>query len=145
MCTRKVAIATTIVVLGIVLFSAGQANADQPYLGFDGTLVDLPRGSGIPPQIKVKGMRVDRVKRRTPAARMGLERGDIIVTIDNYGFTSFDGYLAAIRRSWQRPSILIINVRNGKLQLTPTGMSCDHTANDVNPTLRKAESISRSM
>lgn len=97
--------------------------ASQPYLGFDGTLVQLPQGFGFGNGIK--GMRVNWVNRRSPASQMGLERGDVIVTIDNIAFKSHAGYLAALRMSSQKPSLIIINVRNGRL--TRVNCSLPHT------------------
>ncbi len=80
----------------------------QPKLGFSGTLVKLPQDMGV-------GMRINRVDRRSPASKMGLERGDIIVAIDNTGFTTWKGYYHALRRASQKPSIVLINVRTGRL------------------------------
>jgi S1-C subfamily serine protease len=95
---------------------AAQA-ADTPRLGFQGTIVDLgpravvPAPDGVPN----RGIRIDSVQMNTPAARMGFERGDIIVAIDVMRFTTLEGYFQAVRCSGQRPSIVLINVRNGKL------------------------------
>lgn len=91
--------------------------ADTPRLGFQGTIVDLgpravvPAPDGVPN----RGIRVDSVQANTPASRMGFERGDIIVAIDVMRFTTLEGYFQAVRCSEQRPSIVLINVRNGKL------------------------------
>jgi S1-C subfamily serine protease len=84
----------------------------QPLLGFSGHLVRIDRhlGGG-----RHYGMHVDSVQRGSPAARMGLERGDIVVTIDNVAFRSHEGYLRALRLAGQRPSLVIIDVRTGRM------------------------------
>ena len=79
----------------------------QPKLGFDGTLVRVPGYFG-------KGMRINRVDRGSLAAKMGLERGDVIVAIEDIGFRCWDGYYQALRCGSQSPRIGIINVRTGK-------------------------------
>lgn len=85
--------------------------ADQPKLGFNGTLVEL-RGEFEP----FRGLRVDRVWRGTPAEAMGLERGDIVVFIGRtMAFTNHRAYLYALRQQGAVTDIGIINVRNGEL------------------------------
>lgn len=87
----------------------------QPTLGFDGELVDVP-GDSFPDELGVKGMKVLSVRRGSPADRMGLERGDIVVNIDTWSFKSQAGYRAALRQAEsQKPSIFLINVRNGEM------------------------------
>jgi len=97
-------------------FAAAHA-ADTPRLGFRGTIVDLGPNAAVPAPDGVpnRGIRVDSVQANTPAARMGFERGDVIVAIDVMRFTTLEGYFQALRCSEQRPSIVLINVRNGKL------------------------------
>lgn len=123
MIARRYVLLPAIVACVLTLFSVQRAVASQPYLGFDGTLVDVPARFGF--DGRIKGMRVNWVKRGAPAARMGLERGDIILTIDNIAFRSHAGYLAALRMSSQRPGLMIINVRNGRL--TRVNCSLPHT------------------
>lgn len=89
----------------------------QPLLGCSGNLVDMP-GRLIPAPDKApnKGLQIESVRRGGPAAIMGLEAGDIIVSIDSMRFTSYDGYRQALRAAGQRPSIVLIDVRTGKLR-----------------------------
>ena len=81
--------------------------ATQPKLGFAGTLVRVSGYHG-------RGMRINRVDRGSPASKMGFERGDIIVAIENIGFRCWDGYYQALRCASQSPRIGIIDVRTGK-------------------------------
>jgi hypothetical protein len=91
----------------------GGQEAQQPKLGFTGTLVDLDPRIGLPTleELASRGMRVDQVTAGTPAARMGLERGDILISIDSMRFTSQEGYLHALRCAGQRPSLIIYDTR----------------------------------
>jgi hypothetical protein len=85
--------------------------ADQPKLGYGGTLIPLKGEFEA-----FRGYRVDSVRRGTPAARMGLERGDIVVFIGrNMAFTTHEAYLYALRQQGNTATIGIINVRNGRL------------------------------
>lgn len=107
----------TVICCAMTATAAAVQAADTPRLGFRGTVVDLgpravvPAPDGVPN----RGIRIDSVQMNTPAARMGFERGDIIVAIDVMRFTTLAGYFQAVRCSEQRPSIVLINVRNGKL------------------------------
>lgn len=85
--------------------------ADQPKLGFSGTLVEVKgEFEGF------QGYRVNSVRRGTPAAQMQLERGDIVLFIGrNMAFDNQEAYLYALRQQGQIATIGIINVRNGKL------------------------------
>ena len=85
--------------------------ADRPIIGFEETLVDLPAGYG-----GGKGYRVDRVNRGTRAARLGLERGDIIVFIDKMGFQNEEAFNWIMGQVGETAQIGIINVRDGKLK-----------------------------
>lgn len=89
----------------------------QPRLGFSGTLIDLNPRLDIPaPEgIVSRGMRVDSVTRGTPAAHLGLERGDVVISIDSMRFTTQAGYLHALRCAGQKPSLIIRNIRTGEL------------------------------
>lgn len=91
--------------------------ASHPLLGFNGTLVDLPSNSVVPGpgDLPNRGMRVDTISRGTPASRAGLERGDTLISIDSMRFTTFAGYHQALRCSGQRPSLMIIDRRTGRL------------------------------
>jgi len=98
-------------VAAIVLMSSPSCLADQPKLGFSGTLVPLPQGHG-----EFRGYRVDAVGRRSLAAEMGLERGDIVVYIgETMAFTTHEAYLYALRQQGKTLRIGVINVRNGRL------------------------------
>ena len=96
--------------------AVAQTPPKQPQLGLQGNLVSL-KGRGIPAPDDVPnvGIRVESVKRGTPAAAMGLEPGDIIVSIDSMRFTTLDGYRYALRAAGQRPSILLLDVRTKKV------------------------------
>lgn len=124
MTTRRFVLFAAVAACVLTFCSVQQAAAGQPRLGFDGTLVNLPRAfRQDAPKANgrtVRGVRINWVKRGSPAARMGLERGDIIVTIDNVAFSTWDGYYAALRMASQQPRIVLINVRNGR----PTSKGC---------------------
>ncbi len=113
MTSHRLVLSVVAVVCLLAPCTLRQARADQPLLGFNGTLVQLPERFGF--GHRVKGMKVQSVSRNSPAARMGLERGDIVVTIDSVAFKSHSGYRAALRMSSQRPSLIVVNVRNGQL------------------------------
>jgi len=105
----------------IVVFASaaafGQESSRQPRLGFEGSLVKLsPRTVPAPDDTPNMGMRVDSVQRGGSAWRMGLERGDIVISIDSMRFTSREGYLHALRAAGQRPSIILVDVRTGQLK-----------------------------
>ena len=89
----------------------------QPLLGCSGNLVDMPkRLVPSPDKVPNKGLRIESVRRGWPAAQMGLETGDIVVSIDSMRFSTLDGYRQALRAAGQRPSIVLIDVRTGKLR-----------------------------
>lgn len=87
----------------------------SPALGVDGDIIDLPRRSVVPAPSDSpnRGFRISRVHPRTPAAAMGLERGDIIISIDSMRFNSMRGLRHALTCAEQRPSLVIVNVRTG--------------------------------
>lgn len=99
----------------VLMTSSSWSTPPSPSLGVDGDIVDLPRRSVVPPSPDYpnRGFRITRVHPRTPAAAMGLERGDIIISIDTMRFTSMKGLRHALVCAGQRPSILIVNVRTG--------------------------------
>lgn len=99
------------------LHARGLGKTKQPYLGFSGHLVRV--GDALPVE-NACGMKVDSVRRGTPAWRMGLERGDVVLIIDCVAFRSRAGYLQALRLASQKPSILVLNVRTGR----PVRCSC---------------------
>lgn len=113
MTTRRCVLFGTVAACLLTIGTAREAAAGQPYLGFDGTLVQLPKrfdfGNGI------KGIRVNSVNRRSPATQMGLERGDIIVLVDNQIFENMDAYRYALRQTGKTARIGLINCRNGQL------------------------------
>lgn len=95
----------------LVLMFSPTCPADQPKLGFSGTLVRLPRGYG-----ELRGYRVDSVRRGSLAADMGLERGDIVAYIgETMAFTTEEAYLYALRQQGKSTKIGVLNVRNGRL------------------------------
>ena len=99
------------------------AHARQPRLGFEGTLVRLPghtdhvgRWVSANDVNGLRGYRVDRVLRGSAAARMGLERGDIVVYIGvNMAFTNHEGYRWAMDRLGDRAMIGVIDIRTNRL------------------------------
>jgi hypothetical protein len=60
-------------------------------------------------------MLVARVHRQTAAARLGLERGDVIVSIDAMRFTTLAGYEHALGCATDYPSLLIREGQTGQL------------------------------
>jgi S1-C subfamily serine protease len=106
----------------------------QPRMGFEGHLVDisnnLPAGENVPSL----GMQIDGIKRGGPAWKMGLEKGDIIVSIDAWRFTTNKGYLQALRAAGQRPSIIVIDSRAKKLVRRPCSLPhAEPSAEDLKP------------
>lgn len=92
----------------------------QPQMGFRGDIVRLKANTVPAPEgVPNVGIRVDFVRTGSPAARMGLETGDIVVSIDSMRFTTLDGYRYALRAAGQRPSVLLIDARTGKLRRRP--------------------------
>lgn len=109
------------VLIGLFAAAFGQVLAEgdgapAPPLGINGTLVDLPdRVVPAPSELPNRGIRVNRVYAETPAARLGLERGDVVVAVDTMRFTSYAGYRHASACSGDRPSFVIVDVRTGRL------------------------------
>lgn len=90
--------------------TAGAARADQPKLGFSGTLVKVP---GHEP---LMGYRVDTVARDSVAAKTGLKRGDVVMIIgETYGFTTHEAYQYALRQQGKKTKLGVIRSRDGKL------------------------------
>ena len=69
-----------------------------------------------------RGLRVDRITHNLPAARLGLEVGDIVVSVDSMRFTSYGGFQHALRCAGQRPSFIITDVRTGRLMRRTTDL-----------------------
>jgi S1-C subfamily serine protease len=107
--------------IAILLLASAVSRADQPKLGFGGTLVEVKgEFEGF------RGYRVDSVRRGTPAARMGFERGDIVVFIStSMAFTTHEAYLYALRQQGRTAKIGLINVRDGKLVWTTCRLDHD--------------------
>jgi S1-C subfamily serine protease len=111
-----ISLASLAVLFLVTARSAKAQPLDPPRLGFRGTLVAVdPREIPAPDEFANQGMRVDSVTRGTPAARLGLERGDVIISVDSMRFTTQAGYLHALRCAGQQPSLIIRNVRTGEL------------------------------
>jgi len=106
------AVSVAVLLLGLQRPAFAQSSS-QPYLGFCGETVRLPAYLRLPS--KARGMYVYHVHRGTPAAEAGLESGDIVVTIDGMGFRTRAGYLKALRYASQRPSLVVVDVRTGRL------------------------------
>ena len=77
----------------------GSQRGGQPLLGFSG---HIEYGWG---------MMVDRVRRGSPADRMGLERGDVVVRINDQRIRSYDDYYTALRSAEERVRVQIDDVR----------------------------------
>lgn len=93
-----------------ILGTAGAAWADQPKLGFSGTLVKVP---GHEP---LMGCRVDTVTRDSVAAKTGLKRGDVVMIIGaTSGFTTHEAYQYALRQQGKKTKLGVIRSRDGKL------------------------------
>jgi S1-C subfamily serine protease len=108
----------------------------QPQLGFEGHLVDV--SEYLPGHDSAKaasmGMRVDKVKRGTPAWKMGLGAGDIVVSIDTWRFTTNKGYRQALRAAGQRPSIIVIDSSTKKMVRHPCSLPhVEPTETDLTP------------
>lgn len=107
MCIRWVVL---VALAGVVWGSSGRCYADQPKLGFSGTLVKVP---GHEP---LMGYRVDTVTRDSLAAKMGLKRGDVVMVIgETLGFTTHEAYQYALRQQGKTTKLGIIRSRDGKL------------------------------
>jgi len=108
-------------IVGLLAAAFGLAFADteeqpSPPLGINGTLIPLAdRVVPAPSDLPNRGIRVNRVYPDTPAARLGLEPGDIIVSIDSMRFTSYVGYRHALACSGHRASFVIVDMRTGRL------------------------------
>ena len=107
-----------ITIVGLVVtltFTAAEsATADQPKLGVFGQIVSIPQEFRYG-QIN-NGYRISSVARRSHAARMGLERGDIIVLVENMWFQDKTGFRAALCQAKPTTQIGIINVRTGRFK-----------------------------
>lgn len=108
--------------LALLLFFAAVVQgetAQYPYhrhLGVNGVIIEVDSyGVPGPSYLPNVGFRIDRVYRHTPAARMGLEPGDVIVSIDSMRFTTLAGARHAMRCAGQHPSLLLVDVRTGGL------------------------------
>jgi hypothetical protein len=99
-----------IAMVAVLLACSSLAWADQPRLGFSGTLVK------VPDQDPLKGYRVDTVERDSLAAKMGLKRGDIVMVIgESFGFAKHEAYQYALRQQGKTTKIGVIRSRDGKL------------------------------
>jgi S1-C subfamily serine protease len=108
MSIRQIAIVAT---AGVLWALSLPAWADQPKLGFNGTLVKVP---DLDP---LKGYRVDSVTRNSLATKMGLQRGDVVVYIgETFGFATHEAYQYALRQQGKTTKIGVISSRDGKLK-----------------------------
>lgn len=107
----------TILAMWMVSLALADAPPRTPTMGMNATLIDLAPRLGVPaPEGTAnRGMRVNRITQNLPAARLGLELGDIVVSVDSMRFTSYGGFQHALRCAGQRPSFIIIDVRTGRL------------------------------
>ncbi len=104
---------STAFVLFLVWGLAHPALADQPKFGIDCTLVRLPQGAQLPGHLR--GYRVDRVRCGSRAARIGLEPGDIIVSVDGFFFSNkraFDWIMSGVGKT---ADVGVIDCRTGNL------------------------------
>jgi len=115
----KARVMTVIGVASLVSLCAAVAWAEippSPVLGVDVTLVNLNSQTlPAPHSLPNRGLRIDRVYAHTVAARLGLEPGDIVVSIDSMRFTTMAGFRQALVCAGQRPSFLIIDVNTHRL------------------------------
>lgn len=88
-------------------------------IGVNGEIVDVPARVGIPGPANLPNrvFRVDSVSADMPAAKLNLERGDLIVAIDSMRFTTMAGFRHALWCSSDRPSFLVWRARAGKLTI----------------------------
>ncbi len=111
----------------LLLAPVADGQACQPRLGFEGTIVRVTgcrdRHCGGTCMLcdhasikgDLRGYRVDRVLWRSAAARIGLERGDVIVFINNKVFSDHTGYQWAMRQVGDRAKIGVLCVRRNRL------------------------------
>jgi S1-C subfamily serine protease len=90
--------------------------------GFEGHLVDVAKHLPGAEESANVGMQVDSVQRGTPAWKMGIEPGDILVSIDGWRFGTMKGYLQSLRAAGQRPSIIVIDARSKKMVRRPCNL-----------------------
>jgi hypothetical protein len=106
-------------VLLLILAAATSISAipPAPVFGVDADIVDLSPYGVVPGPYGVpnRGLLIRRVFRNTPAAHMGLERGDILIAIDSVRFTTMAGVRQALRCAGDRPSLVLLDVRSGRL------------------------------
>lgn len=116
--SRRMILASA-VLLGVwgVQTSYGEAPPAVPTMGMNATLIDLNQRIGVPAPDGTanRGLRVNRVTRGMPASRLGLEPGDIVVSVDSMRFTTYTGFQHALRCAGDRPSFIIVDVNTGRL------------------------------
>ena len=88
----------------------GKVHAGQPRFRINGKFI------GSPVARNLKGYRIDTVFRGGVAWKAGLERGDIIVYIDTYGFRNEKAFDWIMGQVGQTAQVGIINVRTGRLE-----------------------------
>ncbi|MCA9120052.1 MAG: hypothetical protein H6822_29850 [Planctomycetaceae bacterium] len=106
-----------------LIVSANTAEAGQPKLGIWGDIVTIPREFRYG-HIN-NGYRISSVARWSHAAAMRLERGDIIVLVNNMWFQNKAGFRAALCRTSDQANIGIINVRDGRFKWCPCDINHD--------------------
>ncbi len=62
-----------------------------------------------------QGLRVENVRRGSPAARLGLEPGDVILKIQEIPLDSLDDYVEAVQRYRLNNSVILVVARNGRM------------------------------
>lgn len=103
--------------LGFSLIGAGSVLAQEP-----ARLYLAPGGGSGQPRLGFQGhfewgvgMVVDYVPWGTPAARVGLEPGDVILSVNGRRLRSQSDYFSALRTSGGRVRLVIEDVRSGGL------------------------------
>lgn len=92
--------AGVVVAIGLIVIPC---MADQPRLGFKGTLV------AVPDQEPLMGYRVEDAPRDSIAAKTGLRRGDIVYVIgETYAFTTHEAYLYALRQQGKKTKLGVL-------------------------------------
>ena len=107
-----------------VIQAKGEVAVAAPRLGINAVIVDLNPRTGVPaPQgVASRGLKINRVDRGTPGAQLGLQPGDVIVSVDSMRFTTYEGFQHALTCAGQRPSFIIIDVNTGRLVRRATNL-----------------------
>jgi S1-C subfamily serine protease len=134
-------------VVAMLSFSlAGVAVAGQPLIQQRLAPYLLPSGAGVTPRLGFwghmqygKGMVVDRIQRGSVAARVGLERGDVIQAINGRRVHSTDRYHSLLRDSGGRVRLHIRDVRSGNIVIRSATL--DNGSGPIGPRARPFSAV----